>query len=64
MAKFDFFGKRSGFRNLRDLLLFVIGAAGSVYEIFFAGRNPNVSVLVACLSAAAAPYVLSKDERG
>lgn len=55
-------GGNSGFKTTRDLLLFIIGAAGLGYALITSKGMVNLELLVFFGGLMGAPYILNKDE--
>jgi hypothetical protein len=61
-----FFGKRSGFENLRDLIVFGVGLGGiapQIYEIARGGQA-NLGALMFFGAFLAAPSVINNSKSG
>lgn len=58
------YGDKTGFRNLRDLLLFTIGAGGVIWTMVTGSKgNINIATLTTFAGLLASPYILHTDER-
>lgn len=55
-------GGRSGFKTVRDLVLFGLGVFGCAYHLVSAGGDVQLPILIFFAGIAGSPYVLSKDE--
>jgi hypothetical protein len=53
----------SGFKNLRDLLLFVIGAMGLAYYLVTSGDHLRLEVLAFFAGIMGAPIAFGADEK-
>jgi hypothetical protein len=60
-----FIGGKSGFKTVRDLLLFWIGAGVLVFHLITVpAKEYNVAILLFSAGLMGAPYIIGKDEKG
>lgn len=61
----DLFSRKSGFKNVRDLGLFLIGISGLIPQIIsmYRGGDVNLETLVFFGGLASSPYFMKKDEK-
>lgn len=61
-----FFGRKSGFKNARDLIIFLVGLAGvslQIYNTQTQGSDLNIGALMFFGGLMGAPLLLNQDEK-
>jgi hypothetical protein len=61
-----FFGSKSGFKNLRDFIMFVVGLGGVFWEVYTSQKTHgkiDIGTLMFFGALLGTPYVIGRDEK-